>query len=244
MLGLLASAVGSPTLAESRSRRMWLFLDEFPQLPPIKQFPTFLELGRSKGVTVVIGAQDTAQIRATYGPEPTQIVPLFQDTAEEQAAKQRAADEIVEQRNRDALAETERKRQAAIAAAEAAKNAKLEAQRQRDAADGYLATTIADIRVDYKGMAEGTRVIVSGFYSNLGQVAELSTGYAGASAIYVMFDDLPRDVRKRTLDCQACQVTIWAHTGCVMTMFSQKSGAPCFVADRLRMGGYGLIEGE
>jgi Type IV secretion-system coupling protein DNA-binding domain len=36
MLGLLASAVGSPTLTESRERRVWLFLDEFPQLPPIK----------------------------------------------------------------------------------------------------------------------------------------------------------------------------------------------------------------
>jgi hypothetical protein len=67
MLGLLASAVGSPGLAESRERRIWLFLDEFPQLPPIKQFSTFLELGRSKGVAVVIGAQDTAQIRAVYG---------------------------------------------------------------------------------------------------------------------------------------------------------------------------------
>jgi type IV secretory pathway TraG/TraD family ATPase VirD4 len=44
-------------------------LDEFPQLPPIKQFPTFLELGRSKGVAVVIGAQDTAQIRAVYGQD-------------------------------------------------------------------------------------------------------------------------------------------------------------------------------
>ena len=69
MLGLLASAVGSPTLTESRERRVWLFLDEFPQLPPIKQFPTFLELGRSKGVAVVIGAQDTAQIRAVYGQD-------------------------------------------------------------------------------------------------------------------------------------------------------------------------------
>lgn len=69
MLGLLASAVGSPTLSESRQRRVWLFLDEFPQLPPIKQFPTFLELGRSKGVAVVIGAQDTAQIRAVYGQD-------------------------------------------------------------------------------------------------------------------------------------------------------------------------------
>lgn len=69
MLGLLASAVGSPTLTESRTRRVWLFLDEFPQLPPIRQFPTFLELGRSKGIAVVIGAQDTAQIRAVYGQD-------------------------------------------------------------------------------------------------------------------------------------------------------------------------------
>jgi hypothetical protein len=69
MLGLLASAVGSTTLAENPRRRVWLFLDEFPQLPPIKQFPTFLELGRSKGIAVVIGAQDTAQIRAVYGAD-------------------------------------------------------------------------------------------------------------------------------------------------------------------------------
>jgi Type IV secretion-system coupling protein DNA-binding domain len=71
MLGLLASAVGSPTLMENPRRRVWLFLDEFPQLPPIKQFPTFLELGRSKGIAVVIGAQDTAQIRAVYGADQT-----------------------------------------------------------------------------------------------------------------------------------------------------------------------------
>lgn len=69
MLGLLASAVGSPTLSESRERRIWLFLDEFPQLPAVKRFPTFLELGRSKGVAVAIGAQDTAQIRAVYGQD-------------------------------------------------------------------------------------------------------------------------------------------------------------------------------
>ncbi|MBU6299045.1 MAG: type IV secretion system DNA-binding domain-containing protein [Alphaproteobacteria bacterium] len=69
MLGLLASAVGSPSLAESKDRRIWMFLDEFPQLPAIQHFPTFLELGRSKGIAVVIGAQDTAQIRAVYGPD-------------------------------------------------------------------------------------------------------------------------------------------------------------------------------
>ncbi|MGH7117934.1 MAG: type IV secretion system DNA-binding domain-containing protein, partial [Acetobacteraceae bacterium] len=50
LLGLLASAVGSPTLRESRERRAWLFLDEFPQLPAVQNFPAFLELGRSKGI--------------------------------------------------------------------------------------------------------------------------------------------------------------------------------------------------
>lgn len=69
MLGLLASSVGSPSFTESKDRRLWLFLDEFPQLPRIRQFPTFLELGRSKGVSVVIGAQDAAQIRSTYGAD-------------------------------------------------------------------------------------------------------------------------------------------------------------------------------
>jgi hypothetical protein len=69
MLALLASAVGSPSLAESRERRIWIFADEFPQLPRLGHFSTFLDLGRSKGVVTVIGAQDIAQLRATYGHE-------------------------------------------------------------------------------------------------------------------------------------------------------------------------------
>ncbi|WP_375208270.1 helicase HerA-like domain-containing protein [Hyphococcus sp.] len=69
LLGLLSSAVGSPSLPESRTRRVWLFLDEFPQLPRMNDFSTFLDMGRSKGVIVVLGAQDIAQIRAVYGRE-------------------------------------------------------------------------------------------------------------------------------------------------------------------------------
>lgn len=69
LLGLLASSVGSPALTESASRRVWLFLDEFPQLPRMNDFTTFLDVGRSKGVIVVLGAQDIAQIRAIYGRE-------------------------------------------------------------------------------------------------------------------------------------------------------------------------------
>ena len=69
MLTLLASAVGSPSLTESRHRRIWIFTDEFPQLPRIANFSTFLDLGRSKGVVAVLCAQDLAQLRATYGHE-------------------------------------------------------------------------------------------------------------------------------------------------------------------------------
>ncbi len=69
VLGLLASHVGSPSLAESRARRIWIFADEFPQLPRLANFSTFLDLGRSKGVIAVICAQDLAQLRAAYGHE-------------------------------------------------------------------------------------------------------------------------------------------------------------------------------
>ena len=58
VLGLLASHVGSPSLHESRARRIWIFADEFPQLPRLNNFSTFLDLGRSKGVVAVICAQD------------------------------------------------------------------------------------------------------------------------------------------------------------------------------------------
>ena len=69
MVSFLASAVGSPSLYESKERRIWLFLDEFPQLHPIRHFSSLIELGRSKGVIAVLGVQDLAQLRATYGRE-------------------------------------------------------------------------------------------------------------------------------------------------------------------------------
>lgn len=40
------------------------------RVPPaagVQNFPAFLELGRSKGIAVVIGAQDIAQVKAVYG---------------------------------------------------------------------------------------------------------------------------------------------------------------------------------
>lgn len=71
LVGLLASHIGSPRFTESRSRRVWLFLDEFPQLERMDDFSTLLDLGRSKGICVVLAAQDTSQIRARYGRDRT-----------------------------------------------------------------------------------------------------------------------------------------------------------------------------
>lgn len=69
IIGLLASYAGSPAMRENPSTRTWLFLDEFPQLERMDHFSTLLDVGRSKGISVVLGAQDLSQIRKTYGPD-------------------------------------------------------------------------------------------------------------------------------------------------------------------------------
>ena len=67
MISLLAAQVASPAFRESRDRRVWLFLDEFPQLQAMDEFASLLDLGRSKGVCVVLTAQDMSQVRFRYG---------------------------------------------------------------------------------------------------------------------------------------------------------------------------------
>tara|TARA_R110001599_G_scaffold158086_1_gene344603 strand:+ start:3654 stop:5432 length:1779 start_codon:yes stop_codon:yes gene_type:complete len=67
MVATLSGIVSSPTFTEDSGRRIWLFLDEFPQLDELKHFSTLLDTGRSKGLCVVIGMQDFAQLRDTYG---------------------------------------------------------------------------------------------------------------------------------------------------------------------------------
>jgi hypothetical protein len=186
--------------------------------------------------------------RASAAPTATPSAPrpsFAPDPAAQQAAKAKQAALVAEQQKRDADAAAGRKqRKEAAEAAVADKKAKLEAQRQQDETQGFKETTISDIRVDYKSMGEDTRIVVTGLYSSLGQIAMLSEDYAGSSSIYIMADELPRETRKRILNCDGCRVTIWAHYGCTMTVLNQQTGAPCFVADRLRMGGYGLVDDE
>ena len=69
---MAGDAVRSPDLAESSSERLYFFLDEFPQLPKIEAMDDLLMTGRSKGVVMVLGAQDMSQIIKVYGKETYQ----------------------------------------------------------------------------------------------------------------------------------------------------------------------------
>lgn len=71
VLTLMSSRINSPDFSDSSERKIWFFLDEFPQLGELKDFSPLLEIGRSKGVRVVIGAQDIAQIKNLYGEHTT-----------------------------------------------------------------------------------------------------------------------------------------------------------------------------
>ena len=71
LVSLLSSHVCSPAFSESSQRRIWLFLDEFPQLEAMDDLAALLDLGRSKGVCVMLAAQDTSQIRIRYGRDRT-----------------------------------------------------------------------------------------------------------------------------------------------------------------------------
>lgn len=68
---LAAQTITDPAVVgESRGRRrLWVFLDEFPQMGEMSRVAPMLEVGRSKGVRVVLGVQDVAQLKHIYGNE-------------------------------------------------------------------------------------------------------------------------------------------------------------------------------
>lgn len=51
--------------------RLAIVLDELPQLGMLKSLSQLLEVGRSKGLVVILGVQDREQLRQIYGPETT-----------------------------------------------------------------------------------------------------------------------------------------------------------------------------
>lgn len=66
VLGLASQLINSPLIQESAARRLWFFLDEFPQMGKVEAVFPLCEIGRSKGVRVVIGMQDISQLKKIY----------------------------------------------------------------------------------------------------------------------------------------------------------------------------------
>uniref|UniRef100_UPI0023B172B0 type IV secretion system DNA-binding domain-containing protein n=1 Tax=Sedimenticola hydrogenitrophicus TaxID=2967975 RepID=UPI0023B172B0 len=71
LINAFSREMNSPAITDVRpdERRVWMFLDEFIQLSKLDNFSQFLEVGRSKGIRIVIGAQDLAQIKSLYGAD-------------------------------------------------------------------------------------------------------------------------------------------------------------------------------
>lgn len=76
LLTLILQIINSPSYPERRPEEMgtWLFMDEFTQAGQIDRFQRFLEIGRSKGVRVVLGSQDMTQIQECYGEKPANTI--------------------------------------------------------------------------------------------------------------------------------------------------------------------------
>ncbi|WP_153116903.1 type IV secretion system DNA-binding domain-containing protein [Rhodocyclus tenuis] len=66
IIGLASQIVASPLMPESKTRRLWFFLDEFPQLGRIDPVETLIAVGRSKGVRVVLVAQSLDMLKSVY----------------------------------------------------------------------------------------------------------------------------------------------------------------------------------
>lgn len=67
IIAMLSGRINSSEVGESKDRKVWLILDEVPQLGKIPGLSSILEVGRSKGVRVVLGTQDLAQLQEIYG---------------------------------------------------------------------------------------------------------------------------------------------------------------------------------
>ena len=68
-LTVMSSNVSDVAFGESKDRRVWLFVDEFAQLPKVHRFEAMLETGRSKGLAVVLGIQGVEQLVAKYSQQ-------------------------------------------------------------------------------------------------------------------------------------------------------------------------------
>lgn len=73
IISAFGGIMNSPEMPDSKTRRIWVLLDEFPQLGKLEHFSQYLEVGRSKGLCVILGLQDLAQLREIYGRETADV---------------------------------------------------------------------------------------------------------------------------------------------------------------------------
>lgn len=73
LIAQAAAAICSPRLSDSRTRRLYFILDEFPQLGKVDIEP-LVAVGRSKGVRVWLGLQDFGQLKQRYGADTAQAI--------------------------------------------------------------------------------------------------------------------------------------------------------------------------
>lgn len=71
---IMQLAMKIESMPDDSSKRIWLFLDEFPQLEKIEGILPLLEIGRSKGVRIVIAAQNIDQLIHIYGESLTNSI--------------------------------------------------------------------------------------------------------------------------------------------------------------------------
>ena len=72
-LDTIASLASSNRLAESRNRRICLFLDEFASIDVSKEWQQVLLVGRSRGICAVLGLQDPHQLTQKFDDETRKI---------------------------------------------------------------------------------------------------------------------------------------------------------------------------
>lgn len=72
MMAMASAHINSPAMTDSTARRIWVYLDEAPQLKKAEWIQSIVAVGRSKGVRVLLGVQDVAQLRQIYGRDQTE----------------------------------------------------------------------------------------------------------------------------------------------------------------------------
>lgn len=72
IISLLSSLTASPSFPESKTRQNVIIVDELAQFQKLNGIEKFIEIGRSKGCSLILGTQTLAQVRKIYGADDMQ----------------------------------------------------------------------------------------------------------------------------------------------------------------------------